>query len=125
MNAWRKCKATQALDESLGLHHNLNSPASFAAGRSHSTASTREGPRSSRFASGQEGVRSSVGGGGVGDREGGFGSGLNVLREDGESPARFAVEPRVHDVILPALGLLLRPKTQRVIANQANTFEHQ
>jgi endonuclease/exonuclease/phosphatase family metal-dependent hydrolase len=33
MNAWRNCKGSQALDESLGLHHNLNWPASFPAGR--------------------------------------------------------------------------------------------
>jgi endonuclease/exonuclease/phosphatase family metal-dependent hydrolase len=33
MNAWRKCKGSQALDDSLGLHHNLDWPASFPAGR--------------------------------------------------------------------------------------------
>jgi endonuclease/exonuclease/phosphatase family metal-dependent hydrolase len=33
MNAWRNCKGSQALDESLGLHHNLNWPPSFPAGR--------------------------------------------------------------------------------------------
>jgi endonuclease/exonuclease/phosphatase family metal-dependent hydrolase len=33
MNAWRNCKGSQALDESLGLHHNLNWPASFPSGR--------------------------------------------------------------------------------------------
>jgi endonuclease/exonuclease/phosphatase family metal-dependent hydrolase len=33
MNAWRNCKGSQALDESLGLHDNLNWPASFPAGR--------------------------------------------------------------------------------------------
>jgi endonuclease/exonuclease/phosphatase family metal-dependent hydrolase len=33
MNAWRNCKGSQALDQSLGLHHNLNWPASFPAGR--------------------------------------------------------------------------------------------
>ncbi|MBW2666319.1 MAG: endonuclease/exonuclease/phosphatase family protein [Deltaproteobacteria bacterium] len=29
MNAWRQCKATQALDEELREHHNLDWPASF------------------------------------------------------------------------------------------------
>jgi endonuclease/exonuclease/phosphatase family metal-dependent hydrolase len=29
MNAWRQCKATQALDEALRDHHNLDWPASF------------------------------------------------------------------------------------------------
>jgi endonuclease/exonuclease/phosphatase family metal-dependent hydrolase len=33
MNAWRNCKGSRALDESLGLHHNLNWPASFPAAR--------------------------------------------------------------------------------------------
>jgi endonuclease/exonuclease/phosphatase family metal-dependent hydrolase len=33
MNAWRKCKGSQALDASLGLHHNLFWPATFPAGR--------------------------------------------------------------------------------------------
>ena len=33
MNAWRKCRGSQALDQSLGLHHNLNWPASFPAAR--------------------------------------------------------------------------------------------
>ena len=33
MNAWRNCKGSQELDEALGLHHNLNWPASFPAGR--------------------------------------------------------------------------------------------
>jgi len=33
MNAWRNCKGSQVLEESLGLHHNLDWPASFPAGR--------------------------------------------------------------------------------------------
>ena len=33
MNAWRRCKGSQVLEESLGLHHNLDWPASFPAGR--------------------------------------------------------------------------------------------
>lgn len=33
MNAWRKCKGSQALEASLGLHHNLDWPATFPAGR--------------------------------------------------------------------------------------------
>lgn len=33
MNAWRKCKGSVALDESLGLHHNFHWPASFPAAR--------------------------------------------------------------------------------------------
>lgn len=33
MNAWRNCKGSQALDASLGLHHNMNWPATFPAGR--------------------------------------------------------------------------------------------
>lgn len=33
MNAWRKCKGSQVLEESLGLHHNRDWPASFPAGR--------------------------------------------------------------------------------------------
>ncbi len=33
MNAWRKCKGSQALDASLGLHHNQAWPATFPAGR--------------------------------------------------------------------------------------------
>ena len=33
MNAWRNCKGSQELDEALGLHHNLNWPASFPSGR--------------------------------------------------------------------------------------------
>jgi endonuclease/exonuclease/phosphatase family metal-dependent hydrolase len=33
MNAWRRCKGSQALEESLGLHHNLDWPASFPAAR--------------------------------------------------------------------------------------------
>jgi len=31
MNAWRKCKATRALDETLRAHHNLDWPSSFPA----------------------------------------------------------------------------------------------
>jgi endonuclease/exonuclease/phosphatase family metal-dependent hydrolase len=31
MNAWRRCKATRALDEELREHHNLDWPASFPA----------------------------------------------------------------------------------------------
>ena len=33
MNAWRNCKGSKVLEESLGLHHNLDWPASFPAGR--------------------------------------------------------------------------------------------
>jgi endonuclease/exonuclease/phosphatase family metal-dependent hydrolase len=33
MNAWRKCKGSKELEESLNLHHNVNWPASFPAGR--------------------------------------------------------------------------------------------
>lgn len=33
MNAWRKCKGSQALEASLGLHHNRDWPATFPAGR--------------------------------------------------------------------------------------------
>ena len=33
MNAWRKCKGSQALEASLNLHHNLDWPATFPAGR--------------------------------------------------------------------------------------------
>jgi endonuclease/exonuclease/phosphatase family metal-dependent hydrolase len=33
MNAWRNCKGSQVLEEELGLHHNLDWPASFPAGR--------------------------------------------------------------------------------------------
>ena len=33
MNAWRKCKGSQVLEESLGLHHNRDWPASFPSGR--------------------------------------------------------------------------------------------
>jgi endonuclease/exonuclease/phosphatase family metal-dependent hydrolase len=33
MNAWRKCKGSQALEASLGLHHNYDWPATFPAGR--------------------------------------------------------------------------------------------
>jgi endonuclease/exonuclease/phosphatase family metal-dependent hydrolase len=33
MNAWRKCKGSQALEASLGLHHNCDWPATFPAGR--------------------------------------------------------------------------------------------
>ncbi|MBK7949420.1 MAG: endonuclease/exonuclease/phosphatase family protein [Deltaproteobacteria bacterium] len=33
MNAWRKCKGSQALEASLGLHHNQDWPATFPAGR--------------------------------------------------------------------------------------------
>ncbi len=33
MNAWRNCKGSKVLDEELGLHHNLDWPASFPAGR--------------------------------------------------------------------------------------------
>lgn len=33
MNAWRNCKGSQVLEESLGLHHNQDWPASFPAGR--------------------------------------------------------------------------------------------
>ena len=33
MNAWHKCKGSRALENSLGLHHNLDWPASFPAGR--------------------------------------------------------------------------------------------
>jgi endonuclease/exonuclease/phosphatase family metal-dependent hydrolase len=29
MNAWRKCKATRALDDEMRTHHNLEWPASF------------------------------------------------------------------------------------------------
>ena len=32
MNAWRKCKGSQALEASLGLHHNRDWPATFPAG---------------------------------------------------------------------------------------------
>ena len=33
MNAWRKCKATRALEHELETHHNLNWPASFPSAR--------------------------------------------------------------------------------------------
>ena len=33
MNAWRNCKGSQVLDESLGLHHNRDWPPSFPSGR--------------------------------------------------------------------------------------------
>lgn len=33
MNAWRKCKGSQELEESLNLHHNVNWPSSFPAAR--------------------------------------------------------------------------------------------
>jgi endonuclease/exonuclease/phosphatase family metal-dependent hydrolase len=33
MNAWRNCKGSKVLDDALGLHHNLDWPASFPAGR--------------------------------------------------------------------------------------------
>jgi endonuclease/exonuclease/phosphatase family metal-dependent hydrolase len=33
MNAWRKCKGSKELEESLNLHHNVNWPPSFPAGR--------------------------------------------------------------------------------------------
>ena len=33
MNAWRNCKGSKVLEEELGLHHNLDWPASFPAGR--------------------------------------------------------------------------------------------
>ncbi len=33
MNAWRRCKATRALDDELQSHHNLEWPASFPAAR--------------------------------------------------------------------------------------------
>ena len=33
MNAWRKCKGSKELEESLNLHHNVDWPASFPAGR--------------------------------------------------------------------------------------------
>ncbi len=33
MNAWRKCKGSQQLEESLNLHHNVDWPSSFPAGR--------------------------------------------------------------------------------------------
>jgi endonuclease/exonuclease/phosphatase family metal-dependent hydrolase len=33
MNAWRKCKGSKELEESLNLHHNVNWPASFPSGR--------------------------------------------------------------------------------------------
>jgi endonuclease/exonuclease/phosphatase family metal-dependent hydrolase len=33
MNAWRKCKGSKELDKSLNLHHNVDWPASFPAGR--------------------------------------------------------------------------------------------
>lgn len=33
MNAWRNCKGSQVLEEELGLHHNLDWPASFPAAR--------------------------------------------------------------------------------------------
>ncbi len=33
MNAWRNCKGSQVLEEALGLHHNLDWPASFPASR--------------------------------------------------------------------------------------------
>ncbi len=33
MNAWRKCKGSKELEESLNLHHNVEWPASFPAGR--------------------------------------------------------------------------------------------
>ncbi len=79
-------------------------------GPSGETIRNPDAPLSSASAAndeGPQGVRSSAGGGGGGDRKGGFGSGLNVLREDSEAAARFGVEPRVHDVVLPAFGLCL------------------
>jgi endonuclease/exonuclease/phosphatase family metal-dependent hydrolase len=33
MNAWRRCKATRALDDELSAHHNVNWPASFPSAR--------------------------------------------------------------------------------------------
>lgn len=33
MNAWRNCRGSQVLEESLGLHHNHDWPASFPSGR--------------------------------------------------------------------------------------------
>ena len=33
MNAWRKCKGSKELEESLNLHHNVDWPASFPAAR--------------------------------------------------------------------------------------------
>ncbi len=33
MNAWRNCRGSQVLEDELGLHHNLDWPASFPAGR--------------------------------------------------------------------------------------------
>jgi len=33
MNAWRQCKATRALDDAMGSHHNAKWPASFPAPR--------------------------------------------------------------------------------------------
>ena len=47
------------------------------------------------------------------------------MREDGESSAGLSVEAWVHDVVLPAFGLGLRPKGHCIISNEANPFEHQ
>jgi endonuclease/exonuclease/phosphatase family metal-dependent hydrolase len=33
MNAWRKCKGSQQLEDNLNLHHNINWPSSFPSGR--------------------------------------------------------------------------------------------
>ena len=33
MNAWRNCKGSQELEESLNMHHNVNWPPSFPSGR--------------------------------------------------------------------------------------------
>ena len=33
MNAWRKCKGSQQLEENLNLHHNVDWPSSFPSGR--------------------------------------------------------------------------------------------
>ena len=33
MNAWRKCKGSQQLEENLNLHHRVDWPSSFPAGR--------------------------------------------------------------------------------------------
>jgi endonuclease/exonuclease/phosphatase family metal-dependent hydrolase len=33
MNAWRKCKGSQQLEDSLNLHHNIDWPSSFPSGR--------------------------------------------------------------------------------------------
>ena len=112
---------TRPLFSTTGREYSDN----YASDEVHLPRSGRDRRRcqASRLPDSQEGFGSSADRGGGGCGKGG--GELGVAREDGKSLAGFSVEARMHDIVLSAFGLGLGPKWQRIISNEANSFQHQ